>query len=773
MIPTEHVCSHTIPEKMKCLASILLVFVLLLKACISQPDGPKSFERGKQLFEANDYDAAAVELWNAVLFHANTEEHRKYDVNIAFHTFLKCYALQDKLAEGFAFVASESFRRGESKMGRSYLEQALEKDPENPLALQVQEQYAPLEKLSKVAAKETPPQAPNRDLQDLTPEQLYDIAADKFSSKEYEECADVAEISCLRSFEKLGPSCSNAVYCRSIIVDYGFNGTQFDRDMKRIEGILAKETSERRVGNMTHFQWRQASSVHPHMLLGYPVDPRLKRYAAESVAFLDEKMARYDSSTGSINELPPDLPFVYPRTMDGDKIRIGFVGSGFCSKAVLYLSQDMFRFFDKSKFEVHIFSFGAPDNERFIRLAMGGLDWRQRVIDNVDFFHDMQRMSSNHIEAARYIHDQKIHVLIEWDGYARQGARAQGLFALKPAPVQMLHQEYLGTSGATYVDYLFTDQVASPPSLQDLYTEKLIYLPNHFFSKGHFYQKEVIPPTLEYAPKETPYRIGTGSPAENKCLSNMNADVSFVYCNFNKLLKANPETIRSWIRIIREVPDSLLCLLENPEIGVQYFRKFVHEAAGTTENNTFVPGDGDELNSRIHFLQWENSPFDYQKRNQDMCNVMLDSHPYNGHTVAQDSLYAGVPIVTRSDGEDMSSLVTTSANKVLDLEFLNAPNGPVEYEEIAIRLGIDNVFYTTTRTKLIDTCLQRNPVHPYWDVARYVKNFEAGITEAWQRFLKGLEPDHIYVEESEAAKEGTFDEEIAAHPQDPKATETQ
>jgi protein O-GlcNAc transferase len=48
---------------------------------------------------------------------------------------------------------------------------------------------------------------------------------------------------------------------------------------------------------------------------------------------------------------------------------------------------------------------------------------------------------------------------------------------------------------------------------------------------------------------------------------------------------------------------------------------------------------------------------------------MLDSHPYNGHTVAQDSLYGGVPIVTRSDGDDMSSrVVSGSTNYVLCLE---------------------------------------------------------------------------------------------------------
>ena len=87
-----------------------------------------------------------------------------------------------------------------------------------------------------------------------------------------------------------------------------------------------------------------------------------------------------------------------------------------------------------------------------------------------------------------------------------------------------------------------------------------------------------------------------------------------------------------------------------------------------------------------------------------MCNIMLDSHPYNGHTVAQDSLYGGVPIVTRSDGIDMSSRVTTSANIVLGLERLNAYEGPTQYEDIAITIGKNQTLFNEIRNHLIDTC---------------------------------------------------------------------
>lgn len=513
------------------------------------------------------------------------------------------------------------------------------------------------------------------------------------------------------------------------------------------------------------------------------MDPLLKRYVAESVAFMDEAMARAAQAVdGKLPPLPEGLPYdvdEYRMRFQNERqsnanvrIRIGFVGSGFNSKAVLYLSHDMFRFFDKTDFEVHVFSFGPPDGIYFIQNAMKGADWRERVRANVDRFHDCQAMKLDHIKAAQYIHEHGIHVLIEWDGYARQGERAQGLFALRPAPIQILHQEYLGTSGSLHTDYLFTDLVTSPLETQSLYTEKLIYMPNHFFSKGHAYQKEVKQPTLDYAAASFPYKPGTGTPQENRCLSPPNVGPqtpSFVYCNFNKLLKANPETFRSWIRILREVPDSILCLLDNPDTAIPYVRRFVHEAAGASNGNsdpeTFVPGDGDELNDRIHFLPWENSPFEHQKRNQDFCNVMLDSYPYNGHTVAQDALYGGVPIVTRSDGQDMSSRVTTSANIVLGLDKeLNANGGPSHYENIAIALGNNQTKYKEIRKILIGTALQRNPMHPYWDVARYVKNFESGLRSAWEIFLRGDPPRHIFVEEREEARKGTYDSEILAHP---------
>ncbi len=645
------------------------------------------------------------------------------------------------MTDAYLFITRESIDREQWDMATVYVQQALDNDPTNQEALQLKNKI-----LSIQLQKDE-----NYNIQKAT--EYYHLGMKYFEQKKFRAAAEAFDKSC--DFGKgnvvFGGACTNAIYCRANIMDWGYNGTQFEKDMETIEQMTQNDVSLfRYVDSNGAFHWRRATSAHPHMMLGYPLkNSMLKRYVAESYAALDEATARFKLNNDNVVQLPPDLPFDHKsnpnRFNDETKLRVGFVSSGFSSKAVLYLSYKMFQFFDKDKIEIHIYSVGEPDSPYFIETAMRGVDWRERVKADVDVFHDVRHLKDDHIQLARKIYNDKMQILIEWDGYARQGLRAQGLFGLKPAPIQILHQEFLGTSGGDFVDYIITDQVTSPERLQHLYVEKFIYLPNHFFSKGHAIQDEIKRPTYKFKAKKTPYELGTGTPQENRCLSENDSGpkkVSFVYCNFNKFLKLNPETIVTWIEILRQVPNSILCLLENPAEGIPYLRKYIHDVSSTLGHNN----DGDTLNERIHFLSWQANPFDHQLRSQDFCNLVLDSHPYNGHTTGVDALYGGVPIVTRSDGEDMASRVTTSGNKVLGLDDLNAQSLQ-HLVEIAVKLGTNRKYFQSIRNHLVNTCLMQKPMHAYWDVQRYVKNFERGLEMAWDRFVSGNPVEHIYVYE--------------------------
>lgn len=348
-------------------------------------DGPDSLQEGKRLFDERNYDKAAIYFWRAVLLQEQNAD--AYSVEDAFSGFLQSYSVQDRAADGFVYIAKESMQRNQKEMAETYLQQALSIDPNNEDALQLQQKLSGGGRKSKSKGKNKirenkfqpnygTPEA-DRPLDDKSPEDLYEYGATLFSRRNYEHCADVFELSCRRSNYQLGPSCSNAIYCRHMIMDWGFNGTGFDDDIKLLEGLTELETSNYREGGLDHFSWQRATSVHPHMMLGYPLPPILKRYVSESVAFMDETMARV-SNDGSLKALPNDMPFdhtllrskyIEEASEPGFKLKVAFVGSGFNSKAVLYLSQDIFRFYDRTRIEMHVFSVGPADSEQFIEVS--------------------------------------------------------------------------------------------------------------------------------------------------------------------------------------------------------------------------------------------------------------------------------------------------------------------------------------------------------------------------------------------------------------------
>jgi hypothetical protein len=100
----------------------------------------------------------------------------------------------------------------------------------------------------------------------------------------------------------------------------------------------------------------------------------------------------------------------------------------------------------------------------------------------------------------------------------------------------------------------------------------------------------------------------------------------------------------------------------------------------------------------------------------------------------------------------------------LGLEELNALDGSRQYEDIAIELGNNRTKFKAVRRRLIDTALQSNPMHPYWDAPRYAKNLESGLVAAWERFLVGKDPDVIEVVESMEASSGTYDQILKDNP---------
>jgi protein O-GlcNAc transferase len=101
----------------------------------------------------------------------------------------------------------------------------------------------------------------------------------------------------------------------------------------------------------------------------------------------------------------------------------------------------------------------------------------------------------------------------------------------------MPHMHYVAV--IDYIQYIITDQVASPIYYESHYSEKFIWMPHSFLANSFPYQRpEMSLPPAKIEPHLSPQRNGCGKAA-----------ASFVYCNFNKQLKFNPTTFTHWLQV--------------------------------------------------------------------------------------------------------------------------------------------------------------------------------------------------------------------------------
>ncbi len=97
----------------------------------------------------------------------------------------------------------------------------------------------------------------------------------------------------------------------------------------------------------------------------------------------------------------------------------------------------------------------------------------------------------------------------------------------------------------------------------------------------------------------------------------------------NNFCKVTDPTLELWARVLAAVPNSHLILLS--PLGPHRGRVVQKLGVAETSRVQFVP-----MQPRWQYLE--------TYRRIDLC---LDTIPYNGHTTSLDSLWMGVPVVTR------------------------------------------------------------------------------------------------------------------------------
>lgn len=376
------------------------------------------------------------------------------------------------------------------------------------------------------------------------------------------------------------------------------------------------------------------------------------------------------------------------------KIRVGYFSADFHNHATTHLMAGVFECHDKTQFEWIAFSFG-PDRQD---------DMRTRVVQAFDQFIDVHLKTDR--EIAALARAMGIDIAVDLKGYT-QDQRA-GVFAYRAAPIQINYLGYPGTMGAAHIDYVIADTTVIPETSQAHVTEKVIYLPHSYFCSSYA-SNEV----RQKQPRQTFTRTQLGLPEK-----------SFVFCCFNNNYKITPATFDSWVRILRQVPGSVLWLFEDNPTAALNLRK---EAA----NRRIEP-------QRLVFAKKMPLP-DHLARHK-LADLFLDTLPYNAHTTATDALWMGLPLLTVA-GEAFASRVAASLLNAVGMPELIAQNEQA-YEAMAVDLATTPVKLAALKTKLVANRLTT----ALFDTQLITQHVESAYMQVYARYQADQAPECIYVQ---------------------------
>ena len=400
-------------------------------------------------------------------------------------------------------------------------------------------------------------------------------------------------------------------------------------------------------------------AVPPFAFLSICDDPALQLAAARSFAW------------------PPSAqqaPVVDANPASG-RIRLGFAASAFHDHPISRLIVELLERLDRSRFETYAYELDSGRHD-----AMHG-----RIAKTVDAFAELGRLSTR--DAVARIRHDRIAILFDLTGHTEY-ARPD-VFAARAAPVQVSYLGQAGTLGADYYDFALGDATSTPPSLQPYFVEKLVDVAECYFPSDS--RRAIAAPA--------PSRADYGLP-----------DEGFVFVVQAAPYKILPEMFDLWMRLLREVDDSVLWLRPMHETSMANLRA---EAGG----RNIAP-------RRLVFAPQEPPPR-YIARFR-LADLYLDTYPFGSHTTVNDALFAGLPVVTLA-GQSMASRASASQLGAVGLPDLVA-HSHEEYAGIALALARDR-----SRLAAIATTLrERGRASPLFDMGAYTRDFEAAIMRIYR-----------------------------------------
>ncbi len=360
-------------------------------------------------------------------------------------------------------------------------------------------------------------------------------------------------------------------------------------------------------------------------------------------------------------------------------LKIGYLSYCFRRHSVGWLARWLLYHHNRDRYQIHLY------------IAMGKQytdPLQEWYIHQADMAH---RCGMHGYEIADQIAADEVDILVDLDSVTLDVTYE--VLALKPAPVQVSWLGWDG-SGLPTVDYLIADPYVLPEDAQAHYREELWRLPQTYLAVDGF---ETSVPTLR--------REDLGIAAD-----------AVIYLSSQSGVKRYPETVQLQLQILHAVPNSYLLIKgwSDQTKVAQFFTEFASNMGIDRERLRFLPMVGAE---EVH------------RANLAIADIVLDTYPYNGATTTLETLWMGIPLVTRV-GQQF-----TARNSYTMLMNVGVTEGIAwdaeEYVQWGIRFGTEPDLRQQVAWKL----RQSRHTAPLWNGCQFTREMESAYEQMWQRWL--------------------------------------
>jgi len=387
-------------------------------------------------------------------------------------------------------------------------------------------------------------------------------------------------------------------------------------------------------------------------------------------AYAAEPAERYQKGLALRRDRPPEHR----------RLRIGYFSHCLRRHSVGWLSRWLFQHHDREQFELYGYFWNYQCGNDTLQ------DW---FVEQVEHAHKLGR---DGLAIAEQIYQDDIDILIDLDSITADVCSE--VMALKPAPIQAT---WLGwdASGLPAIDYFIADPYVLSDAADAHYAEKIWRLPQTYLAVDGF---EVGVPTLR--------REDLGIPTD-----------AVIYLSGQSASKRHPETVRSQLRIIAAVPNSYFLIkgITDDKAIQTYFSEVAEAESVSRDRLRFLPEVPAEA---VH------------RANLAIADVVLDTYPYNGATTTMETLWMGIPLVTRV-GEQFASRnsYTMMVNAGIE-EGIAWTNE--EYIEWGIRFGNDPALRQQVAWKLG----RSRQTAPLWNAKQFTREMEKAYKKMWANYIK-------------------------------------